>query len=148
MVDEINLVYCLAHKGIPENEAAISLAKVASKKAKHLPQRPGISLAKISKANKHLTLQKWQMRWENLKCHKYKQIVLQINSVGLKQRSLQLRHTSNRVSSKILWLKSFHCMLNAHQSKVDYETLPNYQTVRPVKQKKHQNITFYTVRNM
>ena len=137
VVDEINVVYCLAHKGIPDNEAAISLAKVASKKAKHLPQRPDISLAKISKANEHLTLQKWQMRWENLKCHKYKQIVWQINSVGLKQRSLQLRHTY-RVASKILWLKSFHCMLNAHQSRVWNTTkLSNCETCQAKETSEH-----------
>ena len=40
MEDEIKLVYCPAHKGIPENETADSLAKVASKKAKYLPQSP------------------------------------------------------------------------------------------------------------
>ena len=39
-------------------------------------------------------------------------MVPQINSVGLKQRSLQLRHASRRGSSKIIWLKSGHYMLN------------------------------------
>ena len=52
MVDEIKLVYCPAHKGIPGNETADSLVKVTSKKAKHLPQRPEISLPEISQANK------------------------------------------------------------------------------------------------
>ena len=50
MVDEIKLIYGPAHKGIPDNETADSLVNVASKKAKHLPERPEISRAKISKA--------------------------------------------------------------------------------------------------
>ena len=54
MVDEIKLVYS-THKGIPDNETPDSLTKVAS-----ASQMPEISLAKINKANKHLTLQKWQ----------------------------------------------------------------------------------------
>ena len=45
MVDEIKLDYCPTHKSIPGNETADCLAKVAPKKAKHLPQRPDISLA-------------------------------------------------------------------------------------------------------
>ena len=40
MVDEIKLVYCPALKGIPKHETADNLAKVVSKKAKHLPQMP------------------------------------------------------------------------------------------------------------
>ena len=44
-------------------------------------------------------------------------MVAQISSAGLKQRSLQLRHTSRRWSSKILQrMKSSHCMLNQTQS--------------------------------
>ena len=42
MVDEIKLDYCPAHKSIPGNETVDCLAKVALKKAKHLPQRPDI----------------------------------------------------------------------------------------------------------
>ena len=52
-------------------------------------------------------------------------MVPQIYSVGLKQGSLQLRHTSRRGSSKISRLKLGHCMLNAHKSKIDHETQPN-----------------------
>ena len=77
-VDKIKLVYCPTHQGLPDNRTDDSLVKVPSKKAKHLPQRPKISLAKISKTNKHLTLQKWQRRWENSKYHNYKQMLLQI----------------------------------------------------------------------
>ena len=84
MVDETKLVYCAANKGIPDNETADSLAKIAPKKAKHLSQRPEISPAEISKANKLLTLKNWQRRWKNSKYHKYKQTMRQINSVGLK----------------------------------------------------------------
>ena len=58
VVDDIKLIYCPACKGVPENKTTDSIAKVQSKKAKHLPQRPEISLAKISKANKDLILQK------------------------------------------------------------------------------------------
>ena len=65
MVDETKSVYCPAHEGIRDNGTADSLTKVASKKAKHLPKRPEILLAEISKANKHLTLRKQQKRWEN-----------------------------------------------------------------------------------
>ena len=74
-----------------------------------------------------------------------------IYSVGLKQRSLQLRYTSRRGYSKILRLKSDHCMLNARKSKIDNETPPNCEThvqIVRCKQKKHQNITFYTVTNV
>ena len=63
-------------------------------------------------------------------------MVPQINSVGLKQRFPQLRHTSKRGSSKILWLKSGHCMLNRDKGKIDHETQPNCEAM------KHQNITF------
>ena len=56
VVDETKSVQRPAHEGIRDNETADSLAKVASKKAKHLPKRPEILLAEISKANKHLTL--------------------------------------------------------------------------------------------
>ena len=56
VVDETKSVHRPAHEGIRDNETADSLAKVASKKAKHLPKRPEILLAEISKANKHLTL--------------------------------------------------------------------------------------------
>ena len=56
VVDETKSVHRPAHEGIRDNETADSLAKVASKTAKHLPKRPEILLAEISKANKHLTL--------------------------------------------------------------------------------------------
>ena len=56
VVDETKSVHRPAHEGIRDNETADSLAKVASKKAKHLPKRLEILLAEISKANKHLTL--------------------------------------------------------------------------------------------
>ena len=64
-------------------------------------------------------------------------MVPQINSAGLKQRSLQLRHTSRRRSSKILWLKSGHCMLNAHKSKIERETQPNCETCQPKETPEH-----------
>ena len=38
LVEHIKLIYCLAHKGIKENEID-NLAKTASKKASHLPPR-------------------------------------------------------------------------------------------------------------
>ena len=49
----------------------------------------------------------------------------QINSVGLRQRSLQLRNSSRRGLSL---LKSCHCMLSAHKSKIGYKTQPNCET--------------------
>ena len=67
----------------------VSLAKVASKKTKHLTQRPEVSLAKINKV-------KMAKEMGKLKVLQYQQMVPQINSLGLKQRPLQLRHTSRR----------------------------------------------------
>ena len=55
-------------------------------------------------------------------------MVPQINSVGLKQRSLQLTHTSRRGSCKILRLKSSHCMHNTDKIKVQHKTQPNCET--------------------
>ena len=124
-VENINLIYCPAHKGIQENEMADALAKTAAEKARHLPQNAEISMQEIKKTNKELTLEKWKRRWENTKSHKYKQIVPAINDQGLKQRSFLLKHTSRKVSSKILRLKSGHCMLNSHKNKIDKETQPN-----------------------
>ena len=64
-------------------------------------------------------------------------MVLQINSVGLKQIYLQLRHTSRRGSFKILELKLGHCMLNTHKSKLDHETHPNCDTCQAKKMPEH-----------
>ena len=69
--------------------------------------------------------------------HKYKRMGPPINSVGLKQRSLQLRYTSRRGCSKILWLKSGHYMLNAHKSKIDNETQPNCETCQAKETPEH-----------
>ena len=121
-VDEIKLIYCPAHKGIEDNEIADSLAKVASTKALHLPPRTDLSLSEIKEINKTITLNKWNMRWVNTKFHKYKQYVPALCKKSLKQRSLQLKHTTRKVSSKILRLKTGHCMLNHHKSKIDPET--------------------------
>ena len=56
-----------------------------------------------------------------------------------------MRHTSRKGSSKILQLKSGNWILNKHKSKIDHET---QQNCGPVKQKKHQNITLFTLGNM
>ena len=102
-------MYCPAQKGIPDNETTDSLAKVASKKAKKLPQRTKILPAELSNANKHLrTLYKNDKGDGKIQNTTNINKVPQINSVGLKQRFLQLKHTSKRGSSKILQLKSGH----------------------------------------
>ena len=124
LVSEIQIIYCPAHKGIEDNEIADSLAKVASKKASHLPPRTDLSIPKIKELNKTITLGKWNMRWVNSKFHRYKQYIPTLCKKSLKHRSLHLKYTTRKVSSKILRLKTGHCMLNYHKSKIDLETNP------------------------
>ena len=69
------------------------------KEAKASALKAWNSFCKISKADKG--------DGKIQKHHKYKQMVPQINSVGIKQRSLQLRLTSRRWSSKML-MRSLH----------------------------------------
>ena len=56
-VQNIRLVYYPAHQGIQENELANSLAKIASKKAKHLQPNTQLSLSEIQ-GNKMLSISK------------------------------------------------------------------------------------------
>ena len=46
------LVYCPAHQGMEENELADSLAKTASKKAKHIQPNTQLSPSEIQQGNK------------------------------------------------------------------------------------------------
>ena len=75
LVEHIKLIYCPAHKGIKENEITDNLAKTASRKASHLPPRADMSISKVKKINRQITLDKWGRRWENTNFHKYKQSV-------------------------------------------------------------------------
>ena len=45
-------VYCPAHQGMEENELADSLAKTASKKAKHIQPNTQLSPSEIQQGNK------------------------------------------------------------------------------------------------
>ena len=57
-VQNIRLVYCPAHQSIQENELANSLAKTASKKAKHLQPNTQLSPSEIKQGNKMLSISK------------------------------------------------------------------------------------------
>ena len=43
---------------------------------------------------------------------------------SLRQRFLQLKKTTRKGASKVLRLKTGHCMLNQHKSKIDQDTQP------------------------
>ena len=58
-VDEIKRIYCPAHKGIYEIQMADSLAKVAAKKATHLPPRIYLTMSDLKNANSKMTIDKW-----------------------------------------------------------------------------------------
>ena len=81
------LVYCPVHQGIQENELADSLAKTASKKAKHLQPNTQLSSSEIQQGNKMLSISKWTRRWENPKHTKYKDIVRSISHKKLTLRA-------------------------------------------------------------
>ena len=72
-----------------------------------------------------MTLSKWQKRWNNTKDNKYNKIAPTISKEELKQRALHLKHTSRKEASKIIRLKSGHCMLKSHRSKIDLEITPD-----------------------
>ena len=122
LVEHIKLIYCPAHKGIKENEIADNLAKTASKKAFHLPPRADISISKVKEINRQITLDKWGRRWENTNFHKYKQSVPELCKNSLRHRFLQLKETTRKGASKVMRLKTGHCMLNQHKSKIDQDT--------------------------
>ena len=121
-MEHIKLIYCQADKGIKENKIADNLAKTASKKASHLPPRTDISLSKVKEINRQITLDKWSRRWENTHFHKYKQSVPTSCKNSLRHRFLQLKKTTRKGASKVLQLKTGHCMLNQYKSKIDQDT--------------------------
>ena len=130
-VNTIKLVYCPGHKGIPDNEAADKLAKIASKKAKHLlHNNVNVSAGEIKQANKDLTVKKWSMRWENSRYIKYKDIVPTITKENIKTRKKHLVCTTRKGASKVMRLKSEHSMLYGHKSKIDLETKPECSTCK------------------
>ena len=90
-VNQIKLIYCPGHKGIPENEIADSLAKTGSRKAKHLPLKVTVTPTEIKKNNHTLTIEKWAWRWENSKSSQYKELIPKLTIENLKQRALHLR---------------------------------------------------------
>ena len=119
------MIYHLAHKGISENEMVNSLAKVAAKKATHLPPRIDITMSDINNANAPITIDKWGGRWANSKSHKYKELVPAICKNSLKHRLFQLKKmTTRRGLFKILQFKSGYCKLINHKSRINFETSP------------------------
>ena len=124
-IKSIKFVYCPAHKGIVENETADKLAKIAAKKMQTLEPTYIVSSSEIKTENKKMTLSKWQRRWNNTKDNKYKNIAPTISKEELKQRALHLKHTSRKGASKIIRLKSGHCMLKSHRRKIDLEITPD-----------------------
>ena len=83
-VDEIKMIYCPAHKGIYENEMAESLAKVAPKKAIHLPPKIHLTMSDLKNVNTQMTIDKWSIRRANSNSHKYKELVVTICENSLK----------------------------------------------------------------
>lgn len=71
-----------------------------------------------------MTIDKWARRWVNSKSNRYKEIVPKICKNSLRHRMLQIKYTTRKGLSKILRLKSGHCMLNAHKSKIVLDTPP------------------------
>ena len=57
----------------------------------------------------------------------YKILIPNLTSDGLKQRAPHLSFTTRNGASKIVRLKSDHCLLNYHKSNFDKETKPNFQ---------------------
>ena len=104
-VDEIKRIYCPAHKGIYEIQMADSLAKVAAKKATHLPPRIYLTMSDLKNANSKMTIDKWARRWVDYSSHKYKELVPVICKNSLKHKLLQPKNTARRGLSKILRLK-------------------------------------------
>ena len=72
--------------------------------------------------NTQMTIDKQARRWADSNFHKYIEFVPAICKNSLKHRLLQLKHTTRRGLSKILQFRSGHCMLNGHESKMDFET--------------------------
>ena len=95
-VDDIKIIYCLAHIGIEGNELADGLAKTGAKRAKHLQPDPKITLPQLKQSNKVLSIKKWSRRWNNSFQHKYKNIVPNITQQNLAKRSILLKNTSRK----------------------------------------------------
>ena len=57
-VQNIRIVYCPVHQDIEEDELADSLAKTASKKAKHLQPNTQLLPSEIQQDNKILSISK------------------------------------------------------------------------------------------
>ena len=129
-VQNIRLVYYPAHQGIQENELANSLAKIASKKAKHLQPNTQLSPSEIQQGNKMLSISKWTRRWENSKHTKCKDSIPSISNKKLPLRANPLKDTSRRGISKIARLKTGHSMLNGYKSKIDTETSSECSTYK------------------
>ena len=119
-------IYYPAHKGIVKNETADTLAKIAAKKMQTLEPTYIASSSEIKTENKKMTLSKWQRRWNNTKGNKYKKNKAPtISKEELKQFTLHLKHTSRKGASKIIRLKSGHCMLKKYRGKIDLEIIPD-----------------------
>ena len=123
-VNSVKIIYIPAHKGFTDNETADELAKIAAKGAKTLASTCNVTTSEIKMENINLTLTKWQRRWDNSANNMYKNIVPTITKDILNQHKTQLKHTSRRMASKIIRLKSGHSMLKGHKSKIDKDTNP------------------------
>ena len=124
-VQNIKFVYCPVHEGIEENELADSLAKTASKKAKHLQPNTGISSSETQQGNKMLSIRNWARRWENSKYTKYKDVVPSIAYKKLLLRATPLKNTSRKEISKIARLKTGHSLSKGQKSKSNTESSQN-----------------------
>ena len=66
-------------------------------------------------------------RWENTYFHKYKQSVPALCKNSLRHEFLQFKKTTKKGASKVLQLKTGHCMLNQLKSKIDQDAQPKCQ---------------------
>ena len=142
-VQNIRLVYCPAHQCIAKNEQADSLAKTASRKAKHLQHNTQLSPSEIQQGNKMLSISKWTRRWENSKQKKYKAIVPSISHKKLTLKATLFKNTSRKGISKTARLKTGHSMLEGHKSKIDIEISLECSTCKVKETPEHLNCKEY-----
>ena len=69
-VDELNMIYCPAHKSIYKNKMAVSLVKLLAKKVTHLPPKTDLAMSDLKNASTQMTIDKWVRRWAESNSHK------------------------------------------------------------------------------
>ena len=77
-----------------------------------------LTISDLKNANAQIRMEKWTRRWANSKSYKYKELVPAI------YKNISTKKTARRRLSKILQIKSGHCMVNSHKSKINFETSP------------------------